>query len=126
MQRKIYALLSILLLTTSVAVSQPSYSKTPAYNASDSEVNTKPRYHYYPNLQAYFDTTTNLYMYKVSNQWVSSEELPEFYGGYSLFNKYKVDINDYDGDDVTALLPLHKVKYPYNSKGRIKDENAKR
>ena len=126
MQRKIYSLLSILLLTTSVAVAQPSYNKTPAFTSDDVEVNTKPRYHYYPNLQAYFDTTTNLYSYKVSNQWVSSEELPEFYGGYSLFNKYKVDIKDYDGDDVTALLPLHKVKYPYNAKGRMPKEDRKR
>lgn len=126
MQRKIYSLLSILVLSTSAAFAQPSFSKSPMVPSADSEINTKPRYHYYPNLQAYFDTTTNLYSYKVSNQWVSSEELPEFYGGYSLFNKYKVDIRDYDGDDVTALLPLHKVKYPYNAKGRMpKDESKK-
>lgn len=122
MKNKIFNLLSIFLLISSVAIAQPSNQGSS--NNKTKEVASNTRYYYYPNLQAYYDSSTNLYMYKVSKQWVSSEEIPEFYGGYSLFSKYRVEIKDYDGDDVTALLPLHKVKFPYNSKGRMTDDNA--
>ena len=57
-------------------------------------------------------------------QWKTAPELPKNYGGYSLYNKAKVTITDYDGDNPIDLLPIHKKMYPYNSKGRFANTTA--
>ena len=124
MKTKIAHLILICLLTCSVSYSQGSLSKSTAQNKIESKTDAGIRYYYYPNLQAYFDTQSNLYLFRVNKQWISADSLPENYGGYSLYNKHRVKIDDYDGDDVTELLEIHKVLYPYNSKGRLKKENS--
>ena len=85
----------------------------------DSKTNTNVRYYYYPNLEAYFDNIELVYHYKVNGQWEKAENLPANYGGYSLFNKVRVNITDYDGDEPYQLIKTHKKMYPYNSKGRF-------
>ena len=113
----------IFLTTYSVSFSQNSLSKSKIINKSESSINSI-RYYYYPNLQAYFDTQSNLYIFRLNRQWISAESLPENYGGYSLYNDHRVKIDDYFGDDITELLAIHKVLYPYNSKGRIIKEES--
>ncbi len=85
----------------------------------DSKTNCYIRYYYYPNLEAYFDNLELVYHYKVNGQWEKTENLPTNYGGYSLFNKVRVNITDFDGDKPYQLLKIHKKMYPYNSKGRF-------
>ncbi len=85
----------------------------------DSITNCHVRYYYYPNIEAYFDNLELVYHYKVKGQWEKAENLPTNYGGYSLFNKVRVDITDFDGDEPYQLLKIHKKMYPYNSKGRF-------
>jgi len=85
----------------------------------DSKTNSNVRYYYYPNLEAYFDNLELVYHYKVNGQWEKAENLPTNYGGYSLFNKVRVNITDYDGDEPYQLIKIHKKMYPYNSKGRF-------
>ena len=85
----------------------------------DPKTNSNVRYYYYPNLEAYFDNLELVYHYKVNGQWEKSENLPTNYGGYSLFNKVRVNITDYDGDEPYQLIKTHKKMYPYNSKGRF-------
>ena len=123
MKTKIAQLLLFCLLTFSVSHSQNSVLKTTANKAESSQI-VSARYFYYPNLQAYYDTKSNLYLFRVNKQWISAESFPENYGGYSLYNKHRVKIDDYFGDDVTELLAIHKVLYPYNSKGRMKNEDS--
>lgn len=50
--------------------------------------------------------------------------LPTNYGGYSLYNKVRVAITDFDGDEPYQLLKVHKKMYPYNSKGRFTNQIA--
>lgn len=85
----------------------------------DKKTNCYIRYHYYPNLQAYFDNLEMVYHYKDSGEWKTAPELPQNYGGYSLYNKASVVINDYDGDRPYDYLSVHKKRFPYNSKGRF-------
>ena len=82
------------------------------------------RYYYFPNIQAYFDLNEKVYLYKDQGEWTEAEELPKNYGGYSLYNKVKVSITDYDGDEPYLMLELHKKMYPYNSKGRFPNQTA--
>ena len=78
------------------------------------------RYYYYPNLEAYFDTQKTEYHYQENGQWNVAEELPQGYRGYSMYNKVSVVIKDYDDDDITQFISIHKKKYPYITKGGLK------
>lgn len=90
-------------------------------NQSSTEITKKTelRYYYFPNLEAYFDLQEKVYLYKEDGEWVEAEELPTNYGGYSLYNKVRVNIDDYDGDEPYLMLAEHKKRFPYNSKGRF-------
>ncbi|MGC4039493.1 MAG: hypothetical protein QM710_01495 [Flavobacterium sp.] len=83
---------------------------------------TEIRYYYFPNLEAYFDLQEKVYLYKDQGEWVEAEELPKGYGGYSLYNKVRVSITDYNGDEPYLMLDAHKKKYPYNAKGKFATE----
>ena len=80
---------------------------------------TEIRYYYFPNLEAYFDLQEKVYLYKEEGEWLEAEELPTNYGGYSLYNKVRVTIEDYNGDEPYLFLATHKKLYPYNCKGRF-------
>lgn len=123
MKIKIAQLLILFLLSYSASFSQNSISKSDSNKELQSS-NNNTRYYYYPNLQAYFDSQSNLYIFRVNKQWISAESFPENYGGYSLYNNHRIKIDDYFGDDITELLSIHKVLYPYNSKGRMKKEDS--
>jgi len=80
---------------------------------------TEIRYYYFPNLEAYFDLQEKVYLYRENGEWTEAEQLPTNYGGYSLYNKVRVTIENYDGDEPYLMLAEHKKMYPYNSKGRF-------
>ncbi len=77
------------------------------------------RYHYYPNMRVYYDLSENIYHFWQDGQWITAEELPAAYGGYSLFKNEKIQIIDYDGDNPETMITIHSKKFPYNAKGRI-------
>jgi len=87
------------------------------------------RYYYYPNLDAYFDSHTNLYVYQENGQWVKSKELTSGYRGYSIFNGVRVGIDDYNGDTPYTMLKQHQEKFPkkYSAKRQppkvVKEDN---
>jgi hypothetical protein len=78
------------------------------------EVANMSRYNYFPNLQAYYDSKTNLYIYKVNDIWVHNSLIPPNYKGYGLRNGFHVVIDNYSGDEPYSLLTIHKLKYPAN------------
>lgn len=112
-------LIPILILFTCYLSSAQSSNGDVSSLPIDPKTNCYVRYYYYPNLEAYFDNLELVYHYKVNGQWEKAENLPTNYGGYSLFNKVRVNITDYDGDEPYQLLKIHKKMYPYNSKGRF-------
>lgn len=70
------------------------------------------RYYFYPNLDAYFDTQTNLYVYEKAGQWIKSKELVSGYRGYSIMNNVRVEITDYNGDTPHIMLKTHQEQFP--------------
>lgn len=86
--------------------------------------NCQLRYYYYPNLEAYFDVKKNIYYFTQNGKWVTAEEIPNGYRGYSLYNKCKIAITDYDDEDPTQFLQLHKKQFPYAPNGKIKNMMA--
>jgi hypothetical protein len=82
------------------------------------------RYHYFPNLGAYYDSKTDQYIYSHNGQWIKAKEIPSGYMGYSLNNKMNVVITDYDDDDPTQFIKVHRKKYPYNYHQKHKQLSA--
>ncbi len=109
--------LILLLLSCSINAQQVSLSKQAL--PIDKKTNCYIRYYYFPNIEAYFDNLKMVYHYKDKGVWTTAPELPQNYGGYSLYNKAHVEITNYDDDDPYKLILLHKKIYPYNSKGRF-------
>ncbi|MDI9258378.1 hypothetical protein [Flavobacterium sedimenticola] len=115
--------IKLLLVWAVVAVSNQAFAQNTTAKIEtlpkDKKTNCYIRYYYYPNLEAYFDNLTLVYHYKEKGEWKTAPELPPNYGGYSMYNKAHVIINDYDDDKPYELLKIHKKLYPYNSKGRF-------
>ncbi len=103
-------------------------SKNSATVTETSAVSTNPdfkiRYYYYPNLEAYFDVKKNVFYFLQSGNWTVAEDIPRGYHGYGMFNRCKVGITDYDGEDPTQFLKIHKKQYPYAPNGKIKNMMA--
>lgn len=113
----------LLMLFCMYSITYAQASKTDESSSSTLD-STDIRYYYFPNLQAYFDLQEKVYLYKINGEWLEGEELPTNYGGYSLYNKSRVPIKDYNGDEPYLLLEVHKKMYPYNSKGRFANQTA--
>jgi hypothetical protein len=121
MKTKKLVFLLMLFFTYTFANAQAS---NPIETNSTKSNSTEIRYYYFPNIQAYFDLNEKVYLYKDKGEWIEAEELPKYYGGYSLYNKARVSITDYFGDEPYLLLETHKKLYPYNSKGRFPNQTA--
>lgn len=102
-------IIGVVLFLTHAAHSQTSEAKLKI----DPTTNCKIRYLYFPNLEAYYDNTTNMYLYKDKGIWTSIADLPKGFRGYSIYNNANVPITDFDDDDVTQMIKVHRQKYPY-------------
>lgn len=121
--KHIFALL-IVLLTLCTSNAQTSEKKNINGHLIDPTTNCVLRYYYYPNLEAYYDTQKNIYYYFENGQWIVANQIPTGFRGYSLYNKVNVIIKDYDDEDPTQFLNVHKKKYPYITKNALKKMTA--
>jgi hypothetical protein len=98
-----------------------SFSQEKVILPLDPITNCELRYLYFPNLQTYYDSKTETYLYIVNGEIIESNERPKI--GYSVYNSYHVQITDYNGDDIFNCLEIHKKLYPYvSSKSRKRNE----
>ncbi len=114
---KLLFVLFMVLITNGICAQETALKKDSL--PLNSKNNCYLRYYYFPNLEAYFDNLKMVYYFKDKGVWVSAPELPQNYGGYSLYNKARVTINNFDDDDPFQFILIHKKMYPYNSKGRF-------
>lgn len=96
------------------------------------QINSEPnlifRYYYYPNILSYYDNKTSDYVFKLKGVWIRSKSLPNAYGGYSIYNNYRVEISDYKGDNPNEKIYEHKKLYPYfrnDRQGKLAQLKAK-
>ena len=113
-------LLFFAFYTSNAQVAEQQIKKLP----SDPKTNCQLRYYYFPNLEAYFDNLENVYYYQSGGNWNIVKELPENYGGYSLYKNVRVMLNDFDGENPYQFIKTHKKTYPYSSNGKIKKVTA--
>ena len=111
-----YILILMMTLAGNVAFSQSAVTTQNLQEVmSDDELPViGVRYNYSPNLQAYYDNQTRLYIYQHNGAWVKSPQMASGYRGYSIMNNVKVDITDYNGDHPQTRFEDHKAKHPAN------------
>lgn len=121
-------LLSIVFVMNSIQAQNAEKMRGPAEQNNSANINGQLidpatncvlRYYYFPNLEAYYDTQKNIYHFTESGQWVTADEIPAGYRGYSLYNKVNVIIKDYDDEDPTQFIRVHKKRYPYITRGAM-------
>lgn len=88
-------------------------------NVETADADSEYRYYYFPNMYAYYDLETKNYIYKINNKWETNSELPQYYGGYSLFKNARVPLKKYCGETPQENLKEHKKQYPYIKKSRM-------
>jgi hypothetical protein len=69
------------------------------------------RYYYLPDIEAYYDVRTAMFIYLVENRWVRSHYLPHRYRNYDLYHGYKVPMRDYYGDAPYSHFRDYRMRY---------------
>ena len=75
------------------------------------------RYYYLPDVEAYYDVQTSMFIYYSGNHWISRTYLPSRYRNYDLYHGYKVVMKDYHGNSPYANFREHKMKYAKGYRG---------
>ena len=73
-------------------------------------VEPTPNYYYYPEIEAYFDINSSVYIYFQGNSWVRSRYLPTHCSGYDVRHGQRV-VLDYYGQRPYTHFHDHKKKY---------------
>jgi hypothetical protein len=72
---------------------------------------TEVRYYYLPDVEAYYDIQSSMFIYYVRGAWVQRAYLPRRYRNYDLYGGYKVVMTDYRGDAPYTHFKEYKMKY---------------
>lgn len=72
---------------------------------------TAVRYYYLPDVEAYYDVNTSMFIYFSGSNWVHRNCLPSRYRNYDLYGGYKVVMPDYHGSAPYTHFKEHKMKY---------------
>jgi len=79
---------------------------------------TEVRYYYLPDVEAYYDIHTSMFIYYGGGVWIHRAYLPVQYENYDLYYGYKVVMVDYRGNTPYVNFPQHKVKYAKGYRGK--------
>jgi len=78
---------------------------------------TEVRYYYLPDVEAYYDIQSAMFIYYGGGAWVHRAYLPTQYRNYDLYYGYKVVMTDYHGSSPYVHFSQHKVKYKKGYRG---------
>ncbi|WP_395060689.1 hypothetical protein [Flavobacterium sp.] len=102
-----FILLFTLQSNAQVSVSLNINSPRPTwYNHHESECD----YYYLPEIEAYYDVRSSVYIYLGPRGWIRSLYLPEYCHNYDVNNGYRVAI-DYRGHSPYAYFNNHRDRY---------------
>lgn len=79
---------------------------------------TDVRYYYIPDVEAYYDIQTSMFIYYGGGMWIHGSYLPGVYRNYDLYGGYKVVMTDYHGSSPYNHFHEHKKKYAKGYKGK--------
>lgn len=78
---------------------------------------TEVRYYYLPDVEAYYDIETSMFIYFGGGAWIHRTYLPTRYSSYDLYSGYKVVMTDYRGNAPYANFKEYKKKYAKGYRG---------
>jgi len=87
---------------------------------------TEVRYYYLPDVEAYFDIQSSMFIYYSGGTWIHRSYLPRKYRSYDLYNGYKVVMSDYHGDSPYTHFKEHKTKYAKGYHGQAQKSIGER
>lgn len=75
------------------------------------------RYYYLPDVEAYYDVPSSMFIYFSGNRWIHRHQLPPRYRDYDLYHGHKVVVNDYRGNYPYYHFREHRMKYGRGYRG---------
>ena len=79
---------------------------------------TDVRYYYLPDVEAYYDVPSSMFIYFNGVNWIHRRSLPIRYRNYDLYNGYKVVMTDYRGNTPYVHFKEYKSKYAKGYRGK--------
>jgi hypothetical protein len=79
---------------------------------------TEVRYYYLPDVEAYYDIQSSVFIYYGNGGWLHRSSLPLRYKNYDLYGGYKVVLTEYKGDTPYDNFKEHKMKYKKGYRGK--------
>lgn len=87
---------------------------------------TDVQYYYLPDVEAYYDVPSSMFIYYNGGTWVHRTYLPSRYRNYDLYNGYKVVMTDYRGNTPYTNFREYKVKYAKGYRGQAQKSIGER
>ncbi|MDO9001321.1 MAG: hypothetical protein Q7W45_16265 [Bacteroidota bacterium] len=78
---------------------------------------TETRYYYLPDVEAYYDVQSSMFIYFGNGVWLHRTYLPTRYRHYDLYSGYKVVMVDYHGNQPYHHHKEYKIKYKKGYRG---------
>ncbi len=79
---------------------------------------SEARYYYLPDVEAYYDVQSSMFIYYGGGVWLHRPYLPVLYRNYDLYSGYKVVMVDYHGNTPYTNFKMYKVKYAKGYRGK--------
>ena len=87
---------------------------------------TDVQYYYLPDVEAYYDVPSSMFIYYERGAWIHRAHLPGQYRNYDLYRGYKVVMNDYRGNAPYTHFKDHKMKYAKGYRGKAQKNIGER
>ncbi|OFY84773.1 MAG: hypothetical protein A3F72_05810 [Bacteroidetes bacterium RIFCSPLOWO2_12_FULL_35_15] len=87
---------------------------------------TEVRYYYIPDVEAYYDVESSMFIYYSGGAWIHRSYLPRMYRNYDLYGGYKVVMTDYHGNTPYSYFKEHKIKYAKGYQGQYQKTNGEK
>jgi hypothetical protein len=75
------------------------------------------QYYYLPDVEAYYDVNSSMFIYYEGRSWVHRSYLPSRYRNYDLYGGYKVVMNGYHGKTPYYNHREYRTKYAKGYRG---------
>lgn len=85
---------------------------------------TNVRFYYLPDIEAYYDVQTSMFIYLERGTWVHRVYLPPQYKNYDLYGGYKVVMPNYRGNKPYIYYKDHRNKFKKGYRGQKQKTNG--
>jgi hypothetical protein len=81
-------------------------------------------FYFLPEINAYYDVNTSMYIYLNNGVWIHRSHLPYQYRHFDMNRSHRVLLNDYHGNSPYDHFREHKMKYG-NERGHMNDSHQR-